>query len=112
MSRPKNSAAYPPAMLAALDKVHAEGSIIIPTNNPMAMRLHFQGLRGALRNENKAEIIDTVIFKIQKDPSALLIVLRENEAFVQDIAAALGTNTQLSAIEDAEASLNRILGKL
>ena len=99
-------------MLAALDKVHTEGFIVIPTNNPMAMRLHFQGLRGALRAENRAEVIDTVMFKIQKEPSALVIVLRENEPFIQEISAALGHTKALeSAIDSAEASLNRILGK-
>lgn len=111
MSLPKTSASYPPEMLAAIDRAHAVGEVIIPTLTPLSMRLQFQGLRGALRKEGKGELADMVSFHVTE--KEFIIRLRAASPMVLDIAEALKHDApRASAIEEAEASLDRILGKI
>lgn len=115
MSLPKTSAAYPPAMLAALDQAQREGEVIIPTLTPLVLRMQFQGLRGALRKEGKPELADTVIFLIEKNPDRFIIRLRANMPGMSDVEAAINSRptsaaSGKSATEESEASLDRILG--
>lgn len=113
MSRPKVSASYPSAMMSALMRAHKLGEVRIPTKTPLAMRLEFQGFRGALRKEGKGEIADQVSFHAKKDEDVFIIRLRSNSPLMSDIEAALaGAEPKTSAVEEAEKSLNRILGGL
>ena len=117
MSLPKTTDSYPPEMMDALKRAHAEGHVIIPTKTPHQMRFQFNGLRAALRKEGRGEIADQVSFHVSpKDETEnpwFAIRLRSASPVVSDIAAALKTaEPAASAIEDAEASLNRILGNL
>lgn len=114
MSLSKISDSYPPEMLAAIIRAHKLGEVVIPTHSPYAMRLQFNGLRGALRREGKGEIADQVSFHVSaKDetPTWFAIRLRSASPVISDISAALKSEEpKTSAIEEAEASLNRILG--
>lgn len=110
MTLPKTSASYPPEMLAAIDRAHAVGEVVIPTMTPMQMRLQFQGLRGAMRKEGKSELVDMVSFHITE--KEFIIKLRAASPMMADIAKALEIDApRANAVEEAEASLMRILGK-
>jgi hypothetical protein len=115
MSLPRNSIAYPPSFLSAIERAFSLGELTIPTEKPKALRLQFQGLRGALRRENRADIIDSVMFCVQESPPALILRSRDASSAALDVAKALET-TQVrenpsSVTDDAEAALDRILGK-
>ena len=115
MSRSKVPESYPEAMHAALAKAHREGDVIIPTETPLAMRLEFQSLRGALRAAGKGEIADQVSFHISprgENPSWFSIRLRSATPTMLEIESALAGQPvkQTSAGDEAEAALNRILG--
>jgi len=96
-------------MLIALQRAADIGEFIIPTNNPKAMRLDFQGLRGALRAENRGELADMVSFHIRENPPAFIIRLRDTSQAAQDIQAALSKAPIVSALEAADDALDRIL---
>lgn len=114
MSLPKVSESYPIEMMDAIMRAHSVGEVTIHTDNPSNLRLQFNGLRGALRKEGKSEIVDQVSFHIShKDAEHpwMMIRLRSAAPGIADIAAALkGENPKSSAVEEAEASLDRILG--
>jgi hypothetical protein len=116
VSLPKSSESYPVAMLDALKRAHATGEVIIPTKTPLQMRLQFQGLRGALRKEGKGELADQVSFHVpgKTEPQEWFSIrLRSASPLIGDITAALEQKEPTtSAVEEAEASLNRILGGL
>ena len=100
-------------MLDALERAFSQGELVIPTEKPAALRLHFYGLGGALRKEGKSEIFDGIAFLIRKDPSRLILSLREQTQFGEEVARALaGGNSppQESPTSEAEAALARILG--
>lgn len=117
MSLPKIVDSYPPEMLDAITRAHRDGEVVIPTPTPYQMRLQFNGLRGALRKAGRGEFADQVSFHISPagtpaEESWFAIRLRSASPIVGDIAAALkGSSTSPSAIDEAEESLNRILGK-
>jgi hypothetical protein len=98
MSTPKDPAAYPPAMLAAVDRAIALGKFSVPTTNPAKLRLQFYGLASALRRENRAGEIDRVSFHIV--PDGLEIRLKADEDIMRALDAALGGDT-LPASADA-----------
>lgn len=115
MSRSKIPESYPQAMHDALKRAHDTGEVIIPTTTPLAMRLEFQSLRGALRKADKAEVADQVSFHVSRpgeEPSWFAIRLRSASPSISEIVAALEGQPAIkkSAIDEAEASLNRILG--
>lgn len=114
MSLPRSSLAYPSQLLDAVSLAATRGELVIPTPKPSALRLQLQGLRGALRREGKAEIIDSVGFYIQSNPSALVIRLKENTELALDVSAALAAaqsnNPPVSATEQAEAAISRLFG--
>lgn len=113
MSLPKVSDSYPPEMIAAILRAHETGEVIIPTITPHAMRLQFNGLRGALRREGKGELADQVSFIISpkgETPTWFAIRLRSASPVISDIAAAMRQEKVIpSAVEEAEESFNRIL---
>lgn len=118
MSKPRTSTAYP-AHLQAMQRAFSLGELIIPTDNPLRLRLEFQGLRGALRKEKNSEIIDSLGFFIQKDPPALILRSYEATKSASDIFAALAetpsTSSPVLSLSDtaraAEDALDRLLGK-
>ena len=91
MSTPKDPSAYPPAMLAAVDRAIALGKFSIPTANPAKLRLQFYGLVSALRRENRASEIDRVSFHLT--PDGLEIRLKADEDIMRALDAALGGKT-------------------
>lgn len=116
MSLPRNSSAYPPSLLAAVQRAADLGEFVIPTKNPRALRLQLQGLRGALRRENTSSTIDGVMFCLQAEPPALVIKSRDNTPEALEVLAALGKSPQPSTpdnsallAEQAEDLLARIL---
>lgn len=112
MSLPKSIDSYPPEFLEALRRCHAEGEVRIPTLTPLAMRLQFQGLRGALRKAEQAELADQVMFIIEGPH--FILRLRANQPLVSELAAALKPGKSLlarSAMEESEKALARILGE-
>jgi hypothetical protein len=78
------------------------------------MRLQFNGLRGALRREGKGELADQVSFHVSpkgETPTWFKIALRSQSPVVSDITAAMsGEKVTPSAVDEAEASFNRLLG--
>jgi len=116
MTQPRSSSAYPLPMFAAIDAALSRGEFLIPCEKPSALRLRFQGLRGALRRENLAEKIDSVSFHLA--PTGLLIRHKDNSADMQAIEAALDlalSTPQPEPSESAQAAaslaLSRILGE-
>jgi len=113
MSLPRNSSAYPPALLAAVQRASDLGAFTIPTKNPRALRLQLQGLRGALRREGSAQVIDSIMFCLQENPPALVLKTRDNTPEALDVLAALGDNPlpppSPALAEQAEDLLTRIL---
>lgn len=108
MSLPKTTSSYPVSMIEALQRAHAEGEVIVPTLTPAALRLQFQGLRGALRKEGRGELADMVSFFVE--PDRFIIRLRANLPGIADLDAALARGKPLaSTLEAVEASLDRIL---
>lgn len=73
MTQPKTSAAYPAAMLHAVSRAMIEGEFSIPCEKPRALLLRFQGLRGALRLEKRADDIDLVSFHLGDNPPSVII---------------------------------------
>lgn len=118
MSLPKTSTAYPSAFIKAISRAYSEGSLFIPHPKPLALRLQFQGLRGALRKEGSADLIDALSFHTQTNPPGLTLRLRETSPDALAIEAALGDDSPspdsppLPSSIDAESALNRILGNL
>lgn len=116
MSLPRNSSAYPPSLLAAVQRAADLGVFVIPTQNPRALRLQLQGLRGALRRENAASLIDSVMFCLQAEPPALVIKTRENTPEALAVLAALESSpapvstAPSPSATHAEDILARILG--
>lgn len=115
MSLPKTSTAYPSAFIKAISRAYSEGSLFIPHPKPLALRLQFQGLRGALRKEGSADLIDALSFHAGKD--GLTLRLRETSPDALAIEAALGDSPSpdsppSSPSIDAESALQRILGNL
>lgn len=118
MSTPRNSGAYPPAMILALERALDTGEFIIPCpgkTSPAALRLQFYGLGKTLRREGKPELIDALGFYLQSDPPALLIKVKDLGEISSLVSSALeadapGENLPTSA-ESAEAALARILGE-
>lgn len=113
MSQPRSPSAYPLSMITAVETAARTSEMIIPCDNPRALRLRFNGLRGALRKAGTAHLIDSVSFLIQENPPALIIRHVDNCQDSLDIEKAL-EGVQLgkpavSAQEEAEASLDRIL---
>ena len=115
MTRPKRSDAYPPQFLHALRRVAETGDdLIIPTENPIAMRMTFYGLFGALRAENKPDLPGMVSIFILPEKNGIAIRLKDAAPLAQDIAKALGSletvSPTLPPADDIEATLARILG--
>ena len=98
MSTPKSSTAYPPAMLAAVDRAIALGKFSIPSASPGNLRLNFYGLLAALRRDNAATEIERVSFHLVGE--SLEIRLKADEDIMQDLDAALG---KLPDTQDADA---------
>jgi hypothetical protein len=96
MSLPKSSAAYPPALLQAIELGYSSGEFRIPCENPAALRLQFNGLRGALRRENSAGKIDALGFYVQKQPPALILRLRTTDP----LAIAVDSAVQSAILTD------------
>ena len=116
MSLPRSSTAYPPSFLEAVSRAFSLGEITIPTEKPKALRLQFQGLRGALRRENRADVIDSVMFCVQENPPALIIRSRDASEAALDVSKALAgipaeNPPSLPSTDSAEDALDRILGK-
>ena len=116
MTRPKRSDAYPPQFLHALRRVAETGDdLVIPTENPIAMRLNFYGLFGALRAEGKPELPSLVSIFILPEKNGIVIRPKDASALAQDIAKALSgtpeTPGEPSQPDDFEAALARILGE-
>lgn len=110
MSLPKTSDSYPPEFLAAITRALEEGELAIPTPNPAALRFRFNGLRGAMRRENRGELIDMVSFHIT--PDSMIIRSRAADPLISDVASALGKPSLPSAARDeAETLLARLLGE-
>lgn len=105
MSTPKHSAAYPPAMLAAVDRAIALGKFSIPSTSPGKLRLNFYGLASALRRENASGEIDKVSFHLV--PGGLEIRLKADENIMQDLENALGA-MPAPADETADALFSRL----
>lgn len=118
MSLPKSSSAYPRAYLDAIETAHNHGELFIPHSKPLALRLQLQGLRGALRRENAADLIDALVFKVK--PDGLLLQMRDSSDdanAVQNALAAFKTSAPTlpdspRTALDADAALNRILGNI
>ena len=123
MSLPKTSAAYPPQFLRAVETAFSTGEITILHAKPLALRLQLNGLRGALRREGKADIIDSVSFHLRTDPPALIIRARDQsfdaravESALADIGQPKQPNNPLDdpsrpALFDADTALDRILNR-
>lgn len=120
MTRPKRSDAYPAPYLHALRKVAETGEdFTIPTASPIAMRLNFYGLFGALRAEGKPELPSLVsIFIIPPENGGPAITIRLKNAgdLAQDITKALSNAgeppPETGPQEDEyEAAIARILGE-
>lgn len=112
MSLPRNSTAYPVTLLAAVTRAADLGIFPIPTQNPQALRLQFQGLRGALRREGNSSVIDSIMFCLQKEPPALILKTRDSTPEALEVAAALQATPEASspsAADLAEETLSRIL---
>jgi hypothetical protein len=110
MTTPKHSTAYPSQMLTAIQRAIDLGELVIPTPNPRAMQLQFNGLRGCLRREGKSEFAEMVSFIIADNPPRLILRLRELSPLAKDITAALSAAPERSAADEALAALDRILG--
>lgn len=119
MTLPSTSAAYPDTMLDAVSLACQRGILVIPCPSPAALRLQFNGLRGALRKENKSDAIDMISFHLQSDPPALVLKSKETAPNMIALADAIKATREnppddplpLSPLaEDAEAALFRILG--
>lgn len=109
----KHVASYPPSMLKAIERAVSLGEFVIPSDKPKALRLHFYKLLGALRFEKRSELADLLEFRIQTDPPALVLSLRESSPQVSDIEKALASETpQVSQQEAAAQALDRILAGL
>lgn len=116
MTRPKRSDAYPPQFLHALRRVAESGEdLIIPTESPVALRLAFYGLFGALRAEGKPELPSMVSIFLSPDKSSIIIRPKDATSFAQDIEKALSGNSPSpvspSEGDDYESALARILGE-
>lgn len=109
MARSKQTSAYPSQYLELFKKVHTEGKCVIPHNNPSAFRLNLYGFISALKLEGKEEFANAIKLQIQKDPSAVILTLRDNDDDAAAITAALGI-TPTQQHDDTEAAINRILG--
>lgn len=105
MSTPKSSGAYPPSMLAAVDRAIALGKFLIPSANPGKLRLNFYGLLAALRRENAAENIERVSFHLVSD--GLELRLKADEDIMRDLDAALGA-MPIPADDAAEGVFSRL----
>lgn len=106
-------------MLRAVSAAYSLGELVIPHPRPKALRLDFQGLRGALRAEGNAEEIDALTFQLQDNPPALILRLKETTENAQAINAALAAIGEKSPpvppspdLADSEAALSRILGNI
>ena len=117
MSAPKTTDSYPPEYLAAILRAHEVGEVVIPTDNPDALRLRFNGLRGALRREGRGELADMVSFLVvrakDEQPGYMRIMLRAADPLVADVAAALKNPAPIrsAALVEQENTLARLLGE-
>ena len=112
MPLPSRVEAYPPAMLAALQRTLETGGFLFPippSLKPKAVHLRFMGLLGALRKTGRSELAN-VIIRIQADPPALVFSLPENDTLNDALLSALGDDSPQTD-ESAEAALKRILGE-
>lgn len=109
MARSKQTSAYPSQYLELFKKVHSEGKCIIPHKNPSAFRLNLYGFISALKLEGREEFANAVKLQIQKDPSAVILTLRDHDDDAAAITAALGISTT-QANDATEDAINRILG--
>lgn len=113
MTTPRNSSAYPRQMLEAVTRAVEAGELVIPSKNPGALLLQYNGLRSALRRENAAEIIEMVSF--HKGEGTFTIRLKENADYAQEIEAALKGTAQIPQAdqtprrESAEEAFERLM---
>lgn len=91
MSLPKASGAYPSALIHAVTVAHDLGELRIPCENPLALRLQFNGLRGALRREGAAGKIDSLGFYIEKSPDTLILRVKTATPLIGEVAQAIST---------------------
>jgi hypothetical protein len=102
-------------MLRAVETALDLGEFVIPTENPAALRLRFNGLRGALRRKGDPSKIDAVSFHLQASPPALVIRPLADAPLLKDVDAALSAlsgdkTAEPSAAAQAEDLLARLLG--
>ena len=111
MSQPKSPSAYPPEMLAALHRALDHGEFVIPTLTPSRLRFAFYGLAKALKLADHPDAYIPEQVKLTLGENTLTLTARSADPLILDIKSALGTPpNQPSAVDEAEASLMRILG--
>ena len=111
MSQPKSPSAYPPEMLQALHRAIDHGEFVIPTLTPSRLRFAFYGLAKALKTAEHPDAWVSSQVKITLGDGFLTLTARGADPLILDIKSALGAPpNQPSAVEEAEASLMRILG--
>lgn len=90
MPTPKALDAYPPVFAQACAKVLADGPLVIPADNPLALRLQFYGYLRALRAAGRSELASAFYLTLTSDGKGLKIAMRDTMPAAQALSAVLG----------------------
>jgi len=103
MPSPSTTSRFPPEFLQAFQTAQEQGSFLIPTSHPHALKCTLWAFARALRREGNSLLADSI--KVAPRTEGVLLSRRSEDPAAKEIAAALKA---LPLNEEAENLFNRL----